>query len=182
MPMPVAATTCRFSGGLQLFDRKRHRSGVGPAQATPRDNGPGNAPRLRRAGHPQGHHGPGLRIPDDISVVALLDEDVAGMTTPPLTALSFKSKELGFKAVDMLIAQLNGDSSEQQQVLVPSTLHVRGGTGPACASQSPRYCADEGSGVMKPLGLGVLGLGEGRGVPFRPAYTATCGASSVCAI
>lgn len=73
----------------------------------------------------------GLRIPDDISVVALLDEDVAGMTTPPLTALSFKSKELGFKAVDMLIAQLDGDSSEPQQVLVPSTLHVRGSTGPA---------------------------------------------------
>lgn len=73
----------------------------------------------------------GLRIPDDISVVGLLDESIAEMTTPPLTALSFSSRELGFMAVDMLVAQLNGTESEPQQVLVGSKLHVRGSTGPA---------------------------------------------------
>ncbi|MCO5244096.1 MAG: LacI family transcriptional regulator [Anaerolineae bacterium] len=73
----------------------------------------------------------GLRIPDDISIVGLLDESVAEMMTPPLTALSFTSRELGFIAVDMLIAQLTGAETEPQQVLVGSTLQVRGSTGPA---------------------------------------------------
>lgn len=73
----------------------------------------------------------GLRIPDDISVVGLLDESVAEMMTPPLTALSFTSRELGFIAVDLLVAQLTGTEAEPQQVLVGSKLHVRGSTGPA---------------------------------------------------
>ena len=73
----------------------------------------------------------GLRIPDDISVVGLLDESVAEMTTPPLTALSFCSRELGFAAAKMMIARLNGDEVAPQQVLVRPELCIRGSTGPA---------------------------------------------------
>ena len=73
----------------------------------------------------------GLRIPDDISVVGLLDESVAEMTTPPLTALSFCSRELGFAAAEMMIARLNGDEVSPHQVLVRPELCIRGSTGPA---------------------------------------------------
>lgn len=73
----------------------------------------------------------GLRIPNDISVVGLLDESYAEMMTPPLTALSFPSQDLGFTAVDMLLARLNGDESDPQQILVRPVLCVRGSTGPA---------------------------------------------------
>lgn len=73
----------------------------------------------------------GLRIPDDISVVGLLDESIAEVTTPPLTALSFSSRELGFTAADLLIARLDGSANGPSQVLVRPELCVRGSTGPA---------------------------------------------------
>jgi len=73
----------------------------------------------------------GLRIPDDISVVGLLDESIAEVTTPPLTALSFSSRELGFTAADLLVARLDGSSSSSGQILVRPELCVRGSTGPA---------------------------------------------------
>jgi DNA-binding LacI/PurR family transcriptional regulator len=76
----------------------------------------------------------GLRIPDDISIVGLLDEAVAEMTTPPLTALTFFSRELGEAAVDMLVAHLNDDALPPQQLLLRPLLQVRGSTGPARAA------------------------------------------------
>lgn len=93
------------------------------ALVTPQDSG---VPGILKAIAAQG-----LRIPNDISVVGLLDESIAEMTTPPLTALSFTSKELGFIAVDLLIDQLDDGDTEPQQVLVQPQLHVRGSTGPA---------------------------------------------------
>ena len=71
-----------------------------------------------------------LRIPDDISIVGLLDETVAEMTTPPLTALTFFSRELGEAAVDMLVAHLNDDTLPPQHLLIRPRLHVRGSTSP----------------------------------------------------
>ncbi len=73
----------------------------------------------------------GLRIPDDISIVGLLDEAYAEVTTPPLTALSFPSRELGSEAVDLLVAHLNDDTLPAQQILIRPRLHVRGSSGPA---------------------------------------------------
>lgn len=72
----------------------------------------------------------GLRIPEELSVVGLLEESFAEVTTPPLTALSFPSREMGFTAVDLLLAQLNGMPLRSQQILVPPLLRVRGSTGP----------------------------------------------------
>jgi DNA-binding LacI/PurR family transcriptional regulator len=71
----------------------------------------------------------GMRIPDDVSIVGLLDEAFAEVTTPPLTALSFPSREMGEAAVDMLIAHLNDEALPPQQLLIRPRLHVRGSTG-----------------------------------------------------
>jgi LacI family transcriptional regulator len=73
----------------------------------------------------------GLSIPEDISVVGLLDESFAEVMTPPLTALSFSSRTLGFTAAEMLVARLSGDETRPQQILVRPELCVRGSTGPA---------------------------------------------------
>lgn len=73
----------------------------------------------------------GLSIPEDISVVGLLDESFAEMMTPPLTALSFSSRTLGFTAAELLVARLSGDETSPQQILVRPKLCVRGSTGPA---------------------------------------------------
>ena len=80
----------------------------------------------------------GLRIPDDISIVGLLEEAFAEVTTPPLTALTFPSREMGEIAVDMLIAHLNDEDLPPQQVLIRPRLHVRGSTGPVRTVQKPR--------------------------------------------
>lgn len=71
-----------------------------------------------------------LRIPQDLSVVGLLDEAFAEVTTPPLTALRFPAAEMGRVAVDMLLELLNNTSMEPRQVLVHPELCVRGSTGP----------------------------------------------------
>ena len=73
----------------------------------------------------------GLRIPEDISLAGLLDETFAEMTTPPLTALSFPSREMGESAVNLLIAHLNDGALPPQQVLIRPRLNVRGSTGPS---------------------------------------------------
>lgn len=73
----------------------------------------------------------GLSIPEDISVVGLLDESFAEVMTPPLTALSFSSRTLGFTAAELLVARLSGDETSPQQILVRPKLCVRGSTGPA---------------------------------------------------
>lgn len=78
--------------------------------------------------------GLGLRIPHDISIVGLLDEAVAEMTAPPLTALTFFSRELGEAAVDMLVAHLNDEDLPPQKLLLHPRLHVRGSTGPVRAA------------------------------------------------
>lgn len=93
------------------------------ALITPQDSG---IPGILRAINMQG-----LRIPEDISVVGLLDESFAEVTTPPLTALGFPSQELGATAVDMLLARLNEVDFGVQQILVEPELCVRGSTGPA---------------------------------------------------
>jgi DNA-binding LacI/PurR family transcriptional regulator len=85
--------------------------------------------------------GLGLRIPDDISIVGLLEEAFAEVTAPPLTALTFPSREMGEIAVDMLIAHLNDEDLPPQQVLIRPRLHVRDSSGPVRTAQLPRQGA-----------------------------------------
>jgi DNA-binding LacI/PurR family transcriptional regulator len=73
----------------------------------------------------------GLRIPEDISVVALFDDTLAELITPPLTSIHFPSQQMGHEAARILIAQLEGHLHGVQQVLLPAALRVRGSTGPA---------------------------------------------------
>ncbi|HQY91215.1 LacI family DNA-binding transcriptional regulator [Caldilinea sp.] len=108
----VAAAT------IELLDQHPHIT----ALVTPQDAG---VPGVLKAITAQG-----LRIPEDISIVGLLDESFAEVVTPPLTALSFSSRDLGFTAADLLIARLNDAEASPQQILVRPKLCVRGSTGP----------------------------------------------------
>lgn len=70
----------------------------------------------------------GLRIPDDISVIGLIDESVAAFITPPLTAIDFPSRAMGEMAVSSLIRQLNDPSVPPVQQLLPAALTIRQST------------------------------------------------------
>jgi DNA-binding LacI/PurR family transcriptional regulator len=72
-----------------------------------------------------------LRIPEDISIVATAIEQMAELTTPPLTTINSQAEAASFRAAMLLIEQLEGNSDGEQQILFPFELAVRGSTGTA---------------------------------------------------
>jgi len=72
----------------------------------------------------------GLSVPADVSVVGFDDIPVAAFLGPPLTTVAVAKAELGRRASEMLRRLTAGDADQQQERL-PSTLVVRGSTGPA---------------------------------------------------
>jgi DNA-binding LacI/PurR family transcriptional regulator len=69
-----------------------------------------------------------LRIPEDISIVGLVTEQMAELTTPPLTTISAQAEQTSFRTAKLLIDQLEGKANVEQQVLFPFELTVRGST------------------------------------------------------
>ena len=72
----------------------------------------------------------GLRIPEDISIVAVaaLDE-IAQLITPELTNIPFPSYEMGYQATHILVQILNNNNPEVQQILNTPDIVVRESTG-----------------------------------------------------
>jgi DNA-binding LacI/PurR family transcriptional regulator len=71
-----------------------------------------------------------LRIPDDLSVLSLLDEDVAGRTAPPLTNIVLPSEAMGRIGAELLIDQLEDPATPVRQLLLPPQLHIGQSTAP----------------------------------------------------
>ncbi|WP_425957142.1 LacI family DNA-binding transcriptional regulator [Xylanimonas sp. McL0601] len=71
----------------------------------------------------------GLRIPHDLSIVGFDDIPEAASATPRLTTIAQPLQEMGARAVNMLIALLEGRETEAH-VQLPSSLVVRKSTAP----------------------------------------------------
>ena len=69
-----------------------------------------------------------IRIPADLSVVAMLDESLTELATPPLTTIGFPSDDLGRAAARILLERLDRGRITPGQVLVAPELTVRGST------------------------------------------------------
>lgn len=78
----------------------------------------------------KGIHEKGLKIPEDISMIGLLESSIGELTTPPLTTISFPAQEMGLEAARILIGHLEGTIEGPQQQLLRPELIVRGSTGP----------------------------------------------------
>ena len=74
--------------------------------------------------------GLGLRVPQDVSVVAICPDDEAERLRLPATSVSLPAEELARTAVRLLAAQVNGESGASVTILAP-TLKIRDTTGPA---------------------------------------------------
>lgn len=74
-------------------------------------------------------HERGLRIPTDISLVGILSPQVAEMIVPPLTAIDFPYKTMGYTGADLLLRQLEGETLSVQKLLQPP-LTIRQSAGP----------------------------------------------------
>ena len=71
----------------------------------------------------------GLRVPEDVSVVGFDDMPPAALARPPLTTVQQPVADMGQTAVRLLLDELAGHPVAQYVVL-PTTLVIRGSTGP----------------------------------------------------
>jgi DNA-binding LacI/PurR family transcriptional regulator len=69
-----------------------------------------------------------LRVPDDLSIVAMLGELSSELATPPLTTVAFPADELGNAAARMLLEMLTQAKPAGEQMLLRTKLSVRGST------------------------------------------------------
>ncbi|WP_155360852.1 LacI family DNA-binding transcriptional regulator [Acrocarpospora macrocephala] len=76
----------------------------------------------------------GLRVPEEISVIAYGDFPAAGFTVPAVTTIGLPLLELGAAAVDELVAQLDGAPPRDLVIPQEPRLFVRESTGSALAS------------------------------------------------
>jgi DNA-binding LacI/PurR family transcriptional regulator len=73
----------------------------------------------------------GCRVPEDLSVVALMSSArAAEMANPPLTTVGVSHRALGERGADLLIDLLEDSTTKPTQVLLPTEVHVRGSSGP----------------------------------------------------
>jgi DNA-binding LacI/PurR family transcriptional regulator len=68
----------------------------------------------------------GVRIPDDLAIVAY-DDEVAGLAQPAMTAVRPPKHQVGRLAVEMMVARLvEGRRRPTQRILVMPELVIRG--------------------------------------------------------
>ena len=70
----------------------------------------------------------GARVPDDVSVVGFDDTELMAFTDPPLTTLHQPVTRIVDHAVNMLLAQIDGQPCDVTERLLPAELIVRGTT------------------------------------------------------
>jgi DNA-binding LacI/PurR family transcriptional regulator len=66
----------------------------------------------------------GMRIPDDLSIISILDSDVAEKMAPPITNIDFPTEEMGRIGVELLIGRLEDPSAPVRQILLPPQLRI----------------------------------------------------------
>ena len=80
-------------------------------------------------------HKRGLCVPDNLSIIGFDDIDMAAYAMPPLTTLRQPRFELGQRAMDMMLALLDGQEPENQ--IVPTELVVRQTAARLVAGKNP---------------------------------------------
>jgi len=72
----------------------------------------------------------GLRIAEDLSVIAIASKYAAEKTTPPVTSINLPAAEMGRIGAELLINRLESDSDRATQQLLAAELIIRQSTGP----------------------------------------------------
>ncbi|MER5180159.1 LacI family DNA-binding transcriptional regulator [Streptomyces sp. NPDC002896] len=72
----------------------------------------------------------GRAVPEDVSVVAICPDQLAMQASVHLTSVAIPAQEMGRRAVELLVAKLEGQGTDEV-VLLPPELTVRASSGPA---------------------------------------------------
>ncbi|PKN62295.1 MAG: LacI family transcriptional regulator [Deltaproteobacteria bacterium HGW-Deltaproteobacteria-15] len=83
----------------------------------------------------------GLRVPDDISVAGFDDIDFAAYSNPPLTTVRVPAREMGERAVSILVEMIEGKSKKDRRVELPTEIVIR----ESCREWKERSRAKTGS-------------------------------------
>jgi LacI family transcriptional regulator len=70
----------------------------------------------------------GLRIPEDISIVAIGSSDLLDFYQPALTTIKISAAQIGQTASEMLIRLIENGSYPEKHVVIPSELIIRDST------------------------------------------------------
>ena len=73
----------------------------------------------------------GLRVPEDISVTGYDDITLTSILEPALTTVALPTFNLGMKSAEMMQRRLDQKSFENEAVVLPCSMVLRGSTGPA---------------------------------------------------
>jgi DNA-binding LacI/PurR family transcriptional regulator len=75
----------------------------------------------------------GRAVPEDVSVVAICPDQVALQASVQLTSVALPAQEMGRRAVELVMAKIEGREPEPVTLLAPH-LTARASTGPAPAA------------------------------------------------
>ena len=75
-------------------------------------------------------HDAGLRVPDDISLIAFDDLPWTELIRPPLTVVAQPVRDLGATATQRLLGRIAGNMGPPETVILSTSFVVRGSTGP----------------------------------------------------
>ncbi|GAA3333179.1 hypothetical protein GCM10020331_096230 [Ectobacillus funiculus] len=59
----------------------------------------------------------GLSIPEDISIIGFDDTPLASYSNPPLTTMAQPLEDIGYQAIDLIVAEIEGAKKERHSVL-----------------------------------------------------------------
>jgi LacI family transcriptional regulator len=82
--------------------------------------------------------GMGLRVPQDVSMIAFDDQDWYAVIDPPLTGISNPARALGYAAADRLLARMAGEGASGGSVKLDAHLIERASVRPLARAVPPR--------------------------------------------
>ncbi|MEM1505615.1 LacI family DNA-binding transcriptional regulator [Domibacillus sp. 8LH] len=78
----------------------------------------------------QGAHELNLNVPDEVSIIGFDDTVLSTICEPPLTTVAQPIEEMGEKAVELLIEEIEKNKASKQRVMLSPKLIVRKSTAP----------------------------------------------------
>ena len=79
----------------------------------------------------------GFSVPGDLSVVGFDNIPESALTEPGLTTVDQSMYQLGYEAARMLKSLVTGEWEEPRQIVLPTSLVVRGSTAPPKSTARP---------------------------------------------